>query len=67
MKEDELVKSRDKLDVIKVQIANVFKSRASSEPDSDPFLVHIDKQITLKTKELECPVCFCVAQPPILR
>eukprot|EP00092_Neocalanus_flemingeri_P106609 GFUD01136794.1.p1 GENE.GFUD01136794.1~~GFUD01136794.1.p1 ORF type:complete len:158 (-),score=45.91 GFUD01136794.1:33-506(-) len=41
--------------------------KVSSDPESDPFLSHLEKQISQKTRELECPVCFVVCQPPILR
>ena len=63
----EIEKSRLKVDIIKDKIDNVFKSKASSATESDPFLSHLDKQISQKTTELECPVCFIVCQPPILR
>merc|ERR1712096_184274 len=65
-KQDKIDQSIQKVDSIKTQIDNVFKSKVSLVPDLDPFLSHLDKQIAQKTGELECPVCFCVCQPPIL-
>jgi len=66
-KEGEMENSLNKLKTIKTKIDSVFKSKTSSAPESDPFLRHLDQQISQKTSELECPVCFCVCQPPILR
>jgi len=67
LSKDDIEKSRKKVDMIQNQIDDVFKSKASSATESDPFLNHLDKQITQKSAELECPVCFTVCQPPILR
>ena len=61
---DEIEKSRQKIAKIKVDVEEVLKPRVSA---TDPFLTHLDKQISQKSLELECPVCFTVCQPPILR
>jgi len=67
LSKEEIEKSRQRVEMIKDKIDNVFKSKASSATESDPFLSHLEKQISQKTTELECPVCFIVCQPPILR
>ena len=61
---DEIEKSRQKIAKIKVDMEEVLKPRVSA---TDPLLTHLDKQISQKSLELECPVCFTVCQPPILR
>jgi len=64
---DQIEKSRLEVDTIQNQIDNVFQTKVKAETESDPFLAHLDKQIAQKSSELECPVCFMVCQPPILR
>eukprot|EP00092_Neocalanus_flemingeri_P099183 GFUD01126523.1.p1 GENE.GFUD01126523.1~~GFUD01126523.1.p1 ORF type:complete len:224 (-),score=63.91 GFUD01126523.1:23-694(-) len=65
-KQEEIGKSRLNVEKIQSQINNLLKSKVSSDPEADLFLSHLKKQISQKTRELECPVCYQVCQPPIL-
>merc|ERR1712179_216669 len=44
------------------EIVEVMKTKKST----DTFTVHLEK-IAQKSRELECPVCLTMCQPPILR
>eukprot|EP00092_Neocalanus_flemingeri_P031587 GFUD01034303.1.p1 GENE.GFUD01034303.1~~GFUD01034303.1.p1 ORF type:complete len:248 (-),score=79.95 GFUD01034303.1:73-816(-) len=65
-KQEEIGKSRLNVEKIQSQMNNLLKSKVSSDPEADLFLSHLKKQISQKTRELECPVCYQVCQPPIL-
>eukprot|EP00092_Neocalanus_flemingeri_P099182 GFUD01126522.1.p1 GENE.GFUD01126522.1~~GFUD01126522.1.p1 ORF type:complete len:252 (-),score=75.22 GFUD01126522.1:23-778(-) len=65
--QEEIGKSNQKVEKIKSQMNNVFMRKVSSDPEADTLLSHLEKQISQKTRELECPVCYEVCQPPILR
>jgi len=67
---DGIKAAQQNVESIQIQIDDVFKKKSAPVDDSDqsdPFISHLDKQIAQKKEELECPVCFSVCKPPILR
>jgi len=63
LRKDEIEKSRQSVTEIKNRMKEILKTKQSK----DPFTAHLDQQISQKSRELECPVCLTVCQPPILR
>jgi len=63
LRKDEIETLRQNITEINMQMEEVLKTKKSSDPLTD----HLDKEIAQKSRELECPVCLTVCQPPILR
>jgi len=63
LRKDEIENLCQNVAEIKNQMEEVLKTKKSI----DPFTAHLDQQIAQKSRELECPVCLTVCQPPILR
>jgi len=62
-RKEAIEKSQQNISKINNQMEEVLKTKKST----DPFTDFLAKAIAQKSRELECPVCLAVCQPPILR